>query len=109
MNTYDTVFLSAAVGGVVSIIFYSLTQKFRGPAPLIEPEPKIIVNMPADAKPIGQLTQPGDKVIGSDRAVLWWTVYSAALANNEYASDAADLADQAVNTCYGELTPYQLA
>ena len=35
--------------------------------------PTVVVNMPADAKPLATLTEPGEKVVGGDRAVLWWT------------------------------------
>lgn len=64
--------------------------------------PSVIVNMPADAKPLSQLTQPTDKVIGSERAVLWWTIYQATLTG-PYGSPsaAADSADRAVRSAYG--------
>lgn len=66
-------------------------------------QPRIIVNMPADAKPLSRLTEPGDKVIGSDRAVLWWTVYKASLDNHADCYISKDVADQAVKNVYGEI------
>ncbi len=64
--------------------------------------PQIVVNMPADAKPLATLAQPGSKVVGPDRAVLWFTVFESA-RRQTLASQAAQLADQAVNTVYGPL------
>ncbi len=65
--------------------------------------PTIVVNMPADAKSLSELTKPGDKVIGSDRATLWWTVYHASISGNSslMRDNAARYADQAVLTVYG--------
>jgi len=63
--------------------------------------PQIVVHMPADAKPLSQLTEH-PKVIGPDRAILWWTVYERSL--HETTTDRAALrADQAVMTVYGPL------
>jgi hypothetical protein len=63
--------------------------------------PQVIVNMPADAKALAQLPPPsGDaKVLSNERAILFWTVYSAAIEHHrEYpVSDAT----QAVEAAYG--------
>lgn len=60
---------------------------------------KIVINMPADARPLEQLTQPGDKIVGPDRAVLWWTVYSKTLSmSGSYL--AVNAADAAVDKVY---------
>lgn len=68
-------------------------------------EPQIVVNMPADAKPLATLTQPGDKVIGPDRAVFYWTIYQKTSSGGWGPSTCADIADRAVNTVYGPLKP----
>lgn len=67
------------------------------------PRPTVIVNMPADARPLSSLTQPGDKVIGPERAVLWWSVYSKAIESPSSLTreQAANYADRAVAAVYG--------
>ncbi len=65
--------------------------------------PQIVVNMPAGAKPLAQLTQPGDKVVGPDRAILYWTVYKNAADHGWSPNTCAEAADHAVKTVYGPL------
>ncbi len=62
--------------------------------------PQIVVNMPAGAKPLATLTQPGDKVVGSDRAVLWITVYRESMSHTS-CQYAAEYANAAVDKVYG--------
>lgn len=63
--------------------------------------PQVIVNMPANAKALQALPHPaGDaKIISGDRAILWWTVYSAALEHHR--DYPADDARRAIEACYG--------
>ena len=65
-------------------------------------EPHIIINLPKDAKPLATLTQPGDKVVGSDRAVLWYTVWKASL-DKGWNQSAIDAANAAIDKVYGPL------
>ncbi len=69
--------------------------------PLVRRAPQVIVNMPADAKPLSQLTQPGAQVIGSDRAVLWYTVFVASCDHGSSPERAIWNADAAVQSAYG--------
>ncbi len=66
--------------------------------------PQVTVIMPKDAKPLSTLTEPGSKVVGSDRATLWWTVYKAGL-DKGWNQSAIDAADHAVKAAYGPLSP----
>lgn len=70
---------------------------------LFTPSTKVIVNMPADAKPLATLVQPGDKVIGNDRAVLWWTVFKTTLEMRHDSSLAYYAANEAVDKVYGPI------
>lgn len=62
--------------------------------------PTIIVNMPADAKPLSVLETHG-QVVGPDRAVLWYSAFISACDRGSYPSIAANIADQAVQSVYG--------
>lgn len=75
-----------------------------------EPQPTIIVNMPADARPLEQLAPVEvDVTVSAPRAILWYTVYKATLEHYlASGSDAGPLkaverADSAVRTAYGPL------
>lgn len=59
----------------------------------------VVVNVPADYKPLA--TMPKDtKVLANEKAILWWTVYSAAIDHHrEYPTSDATQAIQAV---YGD-------
>lgn len=61
--------------------------------------PQVVVNMPADAKPLSVLDDH-PKVVGGDRATLWYTVYHETYLTSS-ARAAADAADRAVLTVYG--------
>jgi hypothetical protein len=74
-------------------------------ASLITPnrKPTVVVNMPADAKPLATLTAlPDTKVITSERAVLWWTVYKETLERTELCDTSVRAADQALVAVYGK-------
>lgn len=72
-------------------------------------QPQIVVQMPADAAPLEQITtaaaSPEAKVITQDRAVLWITVYKATLDKGFSAGYCADQADRAVKAAYGAAKP----
>lgn len=59
--------------------------------------PSIVVNVPANWKPIDAL--PPTQIEGA-RAQLWYTVYQAAIDDNEFAH-AADDANAAVDKVFG--------
>jgi len=62
--------------------------------------PRVIVNIPADSKPLQSL--PDDKVVSGDKAVLWWTVYKATL-DKGWSSDAATIAaERAIKSVYSK-------
>jgi hypothetical protein len=66
--------------------------------------PLVVVNMPADAKPLAQL--PADKVLAGDRAVLWWTVFKCTLDKNPgWIGLSVHAADRAVEEVYGPPHP----
>ncbi len=90
------------IRGSQVLVIIALVVGFCAIVALPTGRPQIIVNMPADAKPLATLAQPGDKVVGPDRAVLWFTVFESA-RKQTLATSAAQLADQAVNTVYGSL------
>lgn len=69
-----------------------------GSAEICADQPRVIVNMPADAKILPQMA--GDKVIAGERAVLWYSVYCKAMENG-YKDYAADDANQAVVSVFG--------
>lgn len=62
--------------------------------------PKIVVNMPKDARPLAELENNPTINIPEERAVLWWTVFKC-LADNGYTTSATEAADKAVLTVYG--------
>jgi hypothetical protein len=68
--------------------------------------PQIIVNMPADAQSLESLKPlpEGTRIVASDRAVLWWTVYDRTLKANFGSIYSAKAADNAVLTVYGPLS-----
>jgi len=101
---------------MVGIVFYILGLGKPGPGPVVspldeKPAPTIIVNMPQDARPLEQLTNPDGgepTIIGSDRAVLWWTVYKHAFDHEDYnvsVEACFTAANQAVMTVYGPPKP----
>ena len=74
----------------------------------VKPPSQVVVNMPADAKPLAALTpvvSPNAKVIAEERAVLYWTIYHASLersGNATWATEAATAAaKEAVDKVYG--------
>jgi len=80
-------------------------------SPDTESTPTIIVNMPQDARPLEQLTNPDGgepTIIGSDRAVLWWTVYKHTLDDEVYnisMDGCLRAANEAVLAVYGPPKP----
>lgn len=69
------------------------------------PAPQIIVNMPADARPLAQLAPVEvNAEISGQRAVLWWTVYAKTVETDyEGSAEAITAADAAVLAAYGPL------
>lgn len=64
--------------------------------------PQIVVNVPPDFKPMETL--PATTIEGA-RAVLYWTVFNALLATDEWSpSTIHSIADDAVNTVFGRPT-----
>lgn len=61
----------------------------------------VVVNMPADAQPLSQL-ETDTKIIGPEKAVLWWTVYRATLDKGWSSDSSAHSADRAIETVYGK-------
>jgi hypothetical protein len=97
---------------VLLFIFLWARSEFkRGSIPGVAPKgtPTIVVNMPADAKPLEQLTSHPevDVTISSPRAVLWWTVFNHAVINGDtdtfWIDAAVDAANAAVDKAYGPL------
>lgn len=63
--------------------------------------PNIVVNIPEGAEGLKQLTAPPEKIVGPDRAVIWWTVFDRLLDDeNLTIDDILDAADRAVDKVY---------
>lgn len=93
MNTSDRILLGAVLVLGLACIVGAVSSRSKAP--------QIVVNMPADAKPLSVL-ESNDKVIGPDRAVLWWTIYeSTRKTRPDWPVTAANIADQAVLSVYG--------
>lgn len=67
--------------------------------------PQVIVNMPADAKPLAELEKNPSISISEERAVLWWTVYKYTLEKTGFSSTSYIAANQAVEKAYGPTPP----
>lgn len=63
--------------------------------------PQVIVNMPADAKPLAELEKSPSISVSEERAVLWWTVYKYTFEKTGFSSTAYIAANQAVDKIYG--------
>lgn len=87
----------------LALLSHGMWMRLRE-SPTPTAEPRIVIQMPADAVPLATLAQPGDKVVGSDRAVLFWTVFQRCVDDpNVYIDDAVKAAIQAVETVYGSI------
>lgn len=104
MKTEPTV--SAMAAGIAIVITFivgatagsAVTRMFHG-------EPSVVVNMPEGASPLETLKPiPESKVIPSDRAVLWWTVYDRTI-KAWGPGDSIRAADRAVEAAYGPVKP----
>lgn len=91
MNRFFAIFVVILIALMI-LVFAAISPK----------RPTVIVNMPADAKPLSVLETHG-QVVGPDRAVLWFTVYDKTYACS--GSEAAvRAADHAVMMVYGPAT-----
>lgn len=69
---------------------------------------QIVVNMPADAKPLASLApvvSSEAKVITQERAVLYWTIFKASLDAGADTEHATYRAEAAVDKVYGPAKP----
>ena len=73
---------------------------FLGALVTRDTSPKIVVNMPKDARPLAELEKNPTLNISEEKAVLWWTVFKC-LADKGYTASAMTAADKAVLTVYG--------
>jgi hypothetical protein len=98
--------------GLVVAALWAWLQYMRIKLEAANPPPlsQVVVNMPADAKPLEQLASVEvDATISAPRAVLWWTVYRATLdhylANGTDAGprSAVERANSAVEAAYGPI------
>ncbi len=91
MNPFD--YLVTICGGfILGVIVFALLSGSG--------KPQIVVNMPADAQPLATLSTDA-KVIGSDRAVLWYTIFDASIKAGATTAGAVDRANAAVDKVYG--------
>lgn len=76
--------------------------------------PKVVVQMPHDAKPLVTLApvqSPDTKIITQDRAVLWYTVFNKVISVTRPPIDGNDIqiavraANDAVDKAYGPHRP----
>ncbi len=88
------------LGGFIATAYAEFRRVSEG-ATTVSEEPRIVVNVPADYKPLQTLD--GQEVVIGEKAVLWWTVFNKTI-NTDYetASDAVDAANAAVDKVYGE-------
>jgi len=97
----DVVIIIAVAAVAASITTILVSTMLRHPT---VNQPSVVVNMPADAVPLAQLTKPteisADDTISGKKAVLWWTVYKFTLDEYGFPSDAIDAADAAVQAAY---------
>ncbi len=72
-------------------------------ATTVSPIPQIVVQMPQGAEPLARLTEDGGKVIPTERALLWWTVFKHSFDHPDTSMDQCiEAADRAVERVYGD-------
>lgn len=89
------------IDGAVLILILAITAIIITPILVfgsIKKDPSVIVQMPKDAQPLATL-ESDIKVIGEDKAVLWWTVFKH-MSDKGYSTTAIEAANDAVDKVY---------
>lgn len=103
--TFGDVLVSGTLIAVIGALCYQQGKRAGArTAPTVPPAaaaslgPTIVVNVPADWKPMEPL--PNTETLSGARAQLWYTVFKTCMDNNCGSYAATSRADSAVEVCF---------